>query len=69
MAHAPDRKAPVTADRLAAMLAHVPMSQPTLWRADRALLTLGFAAALRLRPAEALRTWIAAAAIATGSAA
>lgn len=106
---APDRKAPVTADRLADMLARIPTGT-LAGKRDRALLALGFAAALRrseivaltvedieetpeglcvtirrsktdqtgagyviavpvgsrLRPAEALRTWLAAAGITTG---
>jgi site-specific recombinase XerD len=43
---APDRKAPVTADRIGAMLACIPADTLAGLR-DRALLLLGFAAALR----------------------
>jgi site-specific recombinase XerD len=43
---APDRKAPATADRLTAMLACIPADTLTGKR-DRALLAIGFAAALR----------------------
>jgi site-specific recombinase XerD len=46
MGVAPDRKAPATADRLAAMLAAIP-TDTLAGKRDHALLLLGFAAALR----------------------
>ena len=49
-----DRKAPVTADRLTAMIACIPTDSLAGLR-NRAILTLGFAAALRRSELIALR--------------